>query len=87
MPLPLTLHQLLMLVIVPQTLDHLEYPDDEEEDTTINQFQFLKEELILHFFCTLHTEQNINDSMKFWGVQNLIVDLYDKITEIPFIAF
>ena len=76
-----------MLVIVPQTLDHLEYPDDEEEDTTINQFQFLKEELILHFFCTLHTEQNINNSMKFWGVQNLIVDLYDKITEIPFIAF
>ena len=75
-----------MLVIVPQTLDHLEYPDDEEEDTTIDQFQFLKE-LILHFFCTLHTEQNINDSMKFWGVQNLIVDLYDKITEIPFIAF
>lgn len=48
-----TLHQFSMLVIAPQTLDHLEYPDDEEEDTTINQFQFLKEELILHFFLHL----------------------------------
>lgn len=60
--LPSTLHQLLMmLVIVVQTLDHLEYPYDEKNiQPSVSQ-----KRVYFAFSLALHTEQNINDSMKF----------------------
>ena len=48
-----TLHHFSMLVIAPQTLDHLEYPDGEEENTTI-AFNFLKRSLFCVFTHLAH---------------------------------
>ena len=48
-----TLHQFSMFVIAPQILDHLEYPDGEEENTTI-VFNFLKRSLFCVFTHLAH---------------------------------